>query len=60
MPRVFLTCGDAAFFEALRNSFLAEGNFEICVEHENGIEAIMEAIELFPDLEAVAQPWTSH
>jgi chemotaxis response regulator CheB len=50
MPRVFLTCGDAAFFETLRNSFQAEGNFEVCVEHRKGIEAILEAIELFPDL----------
>ena len=50
MPRVFLTCGDTALFETLRNSFLAEGNFEICVEHQSGIEAILEAINLFPDL----------
>jgi len=50
MPRVFLTCGDTALFETLRNSFLAEGNFEICVEHQSGIEALLEAINLFPDL----------
>jgi len=50
MPRVFLTCGDAAFCETLRNSFLAEGNFEICVEQRNGIEVVMEAIGLFPNL----------
>jgi len=50
MPRVFLTCGDTALFETLRNSFLADGSFEICVEQKNGIEAILEAINLFPDL----------
>ncbi len=50
MPRVFLTCGDTALFETLRNSFLAEGNFEIFVEHQSGIEALLEAINLFPDL----------
>ena len=50
MPRVFLICGDAAFCETLRNSFLAEGTFEICVEQRNGIEVVMEAIDLFPDL----------
>jgi chemotaxis response regulator CheB len=50
VPRVFLTCGDAAFCKTLRNSFLADGSFEICVEQKNGIEAILEAIKLFPDL----------
>jgi CheY-like chemotaxis protein len=50
MPRVFLTCGDATLFETLQKLFLAEGQFEICVEQKNGIEAILEAIELFPDL----------
>jgi hypothetical protein len=56
MPRVFLTCGDTALFETLRNSFSAEANFEICVEHKNGIEAIMEAIDLLPDLELISKP----
>jgi DNA-binding NarL/FixJ family response regulator len=50
MPRVFLTCGDATLFETLRKLFLAEGQFEICVEQRNGIEAILEAIDLYPDL----------
>lgn len=50
MRRVFLTRGDAALFEALHNLFLVEGNFEIYVAHQNGIEAILEAMNLFPDL----------
>jgi len=50
MPRVFLTCGDATFCEILRNSLLAEGNFEICGKQRNGIEVVKEAIGLFPDL----------
>jgi CheY-like chemotaxis protein len=50
MPRVFLTCGDAALFEIHRKSFLAEGTFEICVEHTAGIDGMMEAVDLFPDL----------
>jgi hypothetical protein len=35
MPRVFLTCGDAALFEIPRKSFLAEDTFEICIKHNN-------------------------
>jgi DNA-binding NarL/FixJ family response regulator len=50
MPRVFLTCGDTALIETLRKIFNEVGDFEICVEHKSGIEAIMEAIDLHPDL----------
>jgi DNA-binding NarL/FixJ family response regulator len=50
MPRVFLACGDTALIETLRKMFHEVSDFEICVEHKSGIEAIMEAIDLNPDL----------
>jgi DNA-binding response OmpR family regulator len=49
MPRVFLTCGDAALCETLRSSFQAQG-FVVCGEATNGIKAIKRAMELLPDL----------
>ena len=50
MLRIFLTGCDPVLSDAVRNTFLPEGAFEICVEQKNGIQAIMEAIELSPDL----------
>jgi ribokinase len=35
-----LSCGDAAFCEVLRQSFQAEGNFIVCGEATNSVEAI--------------------
>ena len=50
MHRIFLTCGDQVFLETLRKSFQEEGDLEICVAHNEGLEGIFEAIDLFPDL----------
>jgi len=50
LPRVFLTCGDAAFCGTLRNCFEAESDFVVCGETKNGVEAIKKAMELLPDL----------
>jgi hypothetical protein len=50
VPRIFLNCTDAGFLEKLRNSFLADGDFDVCVEYGNGIDIIMEAVDLLPDL----------
>ena len=50
MSRVFLGCGDNLLYDDLRSSFCTEHDFEICVEHNRGLDAIMEAIELLPDL----------
>src|ERR1700693_2251809 len=49
MPRVLLTCGDAALCETLRRSFQAQG-FVVCGEATIGIQAIKKAMELLPNL----------
>jgi CheY-like chemotaxis protein len=50
MPRVFLSCGDAAFCDVLRSSFQSESDFVVCGETTSGVEAIKKTIELLPDL----------
>lgn len=53
MPRVFLSCGNAALCELLRNSFQVQDDFVLCGEADNGIEAIKKTMELTPDLVVV-------
>jgi chemotaxis response regulator CheB len=50
MLRVFLAGCDPVLSNSVRKTFLAEGAFEVCVERRNGIEAIIQAIKVFPDL----------
>jgi CheY-like chemotaxis protein len=48
--RIFCTCGDSAFCEALADGLRSEGDFDLCCKSNTGSEAIEEAIDLYPDL----------
>jgi DNA-binding NarL/FixJ family response regulator len=51
MPKTVLVVDDNAVIRrALCQSFTAEGDFDVCGEAENGLEAIEKAQELHPDL----------
>ena len=51
MPKTVLVVDDNAVIRrALCQSFTAEGEFDVCGEAENGVQAIEKAQELRPDL----------
>ena len=51
MPKTVLVVDDnPAIRHALCQSFTAEGEFDVCGEAENGVQAIEKAQELRPDL----------
>ena len=51
MPKTVLVVDDNAVIRrALCQSFTAEGDFDVCGEAENGLQAIEKAQELHPDL----------
>jgi DNA-binding NarL/FixJ family response regulator len=50
MYRVLVACDDANFLDLLLKSFQELGDFEIYVARRDGVEELLQAANLFPDL----------